>query len=161
MGDRPRILIVDDDPLVTSALCAFLDLQGEFEAIGCSCPLAALQRVGSEPVDLVIADYLMPSLNGLELLARLAERRPGVGRVLLTGCCGYAGAALDGLSAARLHGYLEKPWDNAVVERLLRQLLLRNDVPLAARPGLSDNRAGTRTALWSGRAWTRTPTTAT
>lgn len=152
MIDRPRILIVDDDPLVTTALCAFLDLQGEFEAIACRCPLAALQRVGSEPVDLVIADHLMPAMNGLDLLAHLADHYPGVGRVLLTGCCGHTSSLIEGLAAARLHGYLEKPWDNAAVERLLRQLL--------KTPAVLSDEPGPRSANL-GRAWPRTPTTAT
>jgi len=153
MVDRPRILIVDDDPLVTTALSAFLDLQGEFEAISCRCPLAALQRVGSEPVDLVIADHLMPAMNGLDLLAHLAEHYPAVRRVLLTGCCGHTTSLRDGLAAARLDGYLEKPWDNAAVERLLRQLLLPASAVLSDEPGPRSANLG--------RAWPRTPTTAT
>jgi response regulator RpfG family c-di-GMP phosphodiesterase len=111
-----------------------------------------LQRVGSEPVDLVIADHLMPAMNGLDLLAHLAEHNPAVRRVLLTGCCGHTRSLHEGLAAARLHGYLEKPWDNAALERLLRQLLLP--------PALPGDEPGPRSASL-GRAWPRTPTTAT
>src|SRR5258707_8123384 len=67
---RPKLLIVDDDHELCSMLAEYLGPEGFLtEAVG-SGP-AALDRLGREPVDLVVLDVMLPELSGFEVLRRI------------------------------------------------------------------------------------------
>src|SRR5213083_1161994 len=61
-------------------------------------------------VAVILADYRMPEMNGIEFLERAMDIYPGARRVLLTA---YAdtGAAIDAINVVDLDHYLLKPWD--------------------------------------------------
>ena len=63
------------------------------------------------PVDMVISDFLMPDMNGLEFLSEVKNLCPDTVRILLTG---YADRdnAIRAINEIGLFQYLEKPWDN-------------------------------------------------
>ena len=71
-------------------------------------------------MDIVISDYMMPDMNGLEFLMKVKEDHPDVIRILLTG---YADKenAIKAINEVGLYQYIEKPWNN---EDLL--LIIRN-----------------------------------
>src|SRR5579862_4482267 len=67
---RPKLLIVDDDHELCAMLAEYLGPEGFLtEAVG-SGP-AALERLGREPVDLVVLDVMLPELSGFEVLRRI------------------------------------------------------------------------------------------
>jgi eukaryotic-like serine/threonine-protein kinase len=72
VGERPRVVVVDDDEsalmLVTEVLRATLT---DPEIVQCSDPLEALRLIEHDPPDLVITDLQMPGINGIELTATL------------------------------------------------------------------------------------------
>ncbi|HJU20148.1 MAG TPA: ATP-binding protein [Stellaceae bacterium] len=78
------ILVVDDDPDVRGVTARYLDSLGftVFEAGG---GRAALDRLRSEPVDLLIADLVMPEMDGIELLRRARAEHPHLAALLVTG----------------------------------------------------------------------------
>jgi len=87
-----RVLLVDDEPNILSALRRSLSaidarrLDGEalrFETF--TSPEAAIQRCDEEDFDLVISDYRMPSMNGVEFLTRVMELQPSVPRMIISG----------------------------------------------------------------------------
>lgn len=70
-----RILVVDDNPGTAATLArAIARLSPNLEVISATDGETALQRVGYEPVDLVITDMMMPGMNGLELIETLRKR---------------------------------------------------------------------------------------
>ena len=77
--------IVDDEEMVITSIRAFLQLETEFEIRGFTDPVEAAEFAASNPVDVVVSDYLMPKLNGIQLLAKVKEAQPETSRVLLTG----------------------------------------------------------------------------
>ena len=84
--DRRRVvLLVDDDPLVLTSMAAMLDELGHtvVEARSARQALEML-RDGTE-VDLVITDYSMPEMTGLQLAEELGRLRPGLAVLLATG----------------------------------------------------------------------------
>ena len=123
---KPTILIVDDEEMVTSALRSFLQLETEYEIVTFTSPVDALAKVNGDPIDVVIADYMMPEMDGVTFLKEVRDRRPEASRILLTG---YADKenAIRAINEAGLYYYLEKPWDN---EKL--QVIIRNGVERAA-----------------------------
>lgn len=69
-----RVLVVDDDPESRAALLAILDRLG-CEPSECASAEEALAVLGDEPgmFDLVVSDYIMPQVNGLQLIAQLRQ----------------------------------------------------------------------------------------
>ena len=80
-----NILIVDDDPLVIEVLTDYLRDSG-YRVIPALDGFAALARLDvDEAVDLLITDFAMPGMNGLELIRETQRRRPDLPVLLLTG----------------------------------------------------------------------------
>lgn len=67
------------------------------------------------PPAIVISDFMMPEMNGIEFLAETRRLHPYSWRILLTGRATLA-TALHALEDGTIHRYISKPWDS---ERLL------------------------------------------
>jgi PAS domain S-box-containing protein len=84
-GDGIRILLVDDDPLVRELTAEQLEAAG-FRALSAKGGQAALALLDAgEAVDLLLTDLSMPDLDGIAVIARARQRRPGLPAILLTG----------------------------------------------------------------------------
>ena len=114
---RPILLAIDDDVSVLEAVVQ--DLRRQYgntyrvmRAAGGQAALDTLAQLKSrdEPVALIISDQRMPGITGVELLERARDIYPDARRVLLTA---YADteAAIRAINTARIHYYLNKPWD--------------------------------------------------
>jgi DNA-binding NtrC family response regulator len=110
-GTRASILLVDDEQIVVTSITAFLELDGQFDVFGFTDPAEALRFAQAHSVDVVICDYRMPVLNGLQLLRQIKEAQPEASRILLTSHAD-ARSAIEAINKVGLFQYLEKPWDN-------------------------------------------------
>jgi thioredoxin reductase (NADPH) len=114
---RPSILTVDDDAGVSRAVARDLRRRyGEtYRVVRAETgeqALAALRelKLRGDPVAVLLADYRMPGMSGLEFLEQAMDLYPAARRVLLTA---YAdtGAAIEAINVVDLDYYLLKPWD--------------------------------------------------
>ncbi|WP_067830667.1 FAD-dependent oxidoreductase [Nocardia inohanensis] len=114
---KPAILSVDDDPGVSRAVVR--DLRRRYgadyrilRAESAADALDALRemKLRGQPVAVLIADYRMPNMNGVEFLEQAMDLHPYARRVLLTA---YADtdAAIEAINVVDLDHYLLKPWD--------------------------------------------------
>jgi len=114
---RPILLAVDDDVNVLETVVQ--DLRREYGAgyrvMRAASGKAALDTLAQlkarqEPVALLVSDQRMPGMTGVDFLERSREIYPEARRVLLTA---YADteAAIQAINSARIHYYLNKPWD--------------------------------------------------
>lgn len=119
---RQVILIVDDDAVVTRSLSALLELETDYRVLTYQSPHEALRSVEDAPVDLVISDFLMPDMNGLEFLLKFKRRYPDVPRIMLTG---YADKenSIRAINEVGLFQYIEKPWDNDQMKLVIESAL--------------------------------------
>jgi DNA-binding NtrC family response regulator len=108
----PRVLLVDDEEMVTTSIRAFLSLETDYEILAHTQPEEALRRLDEGPLDVIVTDYLMPRVTGLQLLAEAKKKQPEAARVLLTGHADKQ-SAIKAINDVGLYQYLEKPWDNA------------------------------------------------
>ncbi len=114
---RPILLAVDDDVNVLEAVVQDLRRQygAEYRVMRAASGQAALDtlvqvKTREEPVALLLSDQRMPGITGVEFLERSRTVYPDARRVLLTA---YADteAAIKAINTARIHYYLNKPWD--------------------------------------------------
>jgi thioredoxin reductase (NADPH) len=114
---RAAILTVDDDPGVSRAVARDLRRQygAQYRIVRAESATAGLEalrqmKLRGDVVAVILADYRMPELNGIEFLEQAMDIYPGARRVLLTA---YAdtGAAIDAINVVDLDHYLLKPWD--------------------------------------------------
>src|SRR5258708_18220289 len=110
-------MTVDDDPGVSRAVARELRRRyGEqHRIVRAESGAAALEalnqmKLRGEQTAVLLADYRMPEMNGIEFLERAMDVYPGARRALLTA---YAdtGAAIDAINVVDLDYYLLKPWD--------------------------------------------------
>lgn len=111
-GSKPSILIVDDEEMVIASIKAFLQLETDYHVQGFTDPEEAARFADGHVVDVAVSDYLMPKMNGIQLLGRVKEKQPEASRVLLTGHADKQ-SAIQAINQVSLFQYLEKPWDNA------------------------------------------------
>jgi len=115
------ILIVDDDPKLLSCLENLMVRSG-YSVIPASNASSALAVIRSRPaVDLIITDYQMPGMNGLELVAMLKQIIPSVPVIMFSGF-----TEVDVYLKAQALGvaeYVEKPASPHVLKRVVEQVL--------------------------------------
>jgi len=111
-GHKPSVLLVDDEEMVIASIKAFLQIEGDFDIHGFSDPEEAARFAESNRVDVAVSDYLMPKMNGIELLGKIKETQPEASRVLLTGHADKQ-SAIQAINQVALFQYLEKPWENS------------------------------------------------
>lgn len=119
------VVHVDDEPRVLSALarnltrvCAIQGMRVHIRSF--SSAIAALGTLLLEPVDVVIADYRMPEMDGVELLRRVGELQPYAGRILLSGVTEYS-FLLMAVNQAAVTRVLVKPWVDEELFDAIRQ----------------------------------------
>jgi response regulator RpfG family c-di-GMP phosphodiesterase len=109
--ERSTVLVVDDEPAVTQSLAARLELETSHTVLAENSPERALRLAKTNPLDLVVSDFLMPGLDGIALLLEIRRLYPESVLVLLTG---YADKenAIRAINEVGIFHYVEKPWDN-------------------------------------------------
>ena len=80
-----KIVIVDDDETLISTLKTLLYLEDFSNAEFFTDPRLALEYIKDNAPDLIMSDFVMPEMNGLEFLSKANELYPEVSKILLTG----------------------------------------------------------------------------
>lgn len=120
----PRVVLVDDEDMVITSLNAFLSLETDWDVHGFTVPQEAVDFLKDNPADVIVSDYLMPGMNGIQLLGKAKELQPEAARVLLTGHADKQ-SAIKAINDVSLYQYLEKPWDNAQLKLVLEAAMER------------------------------------
>jgi PAS domain S-box-containing protein len=118
------VLLVDDDLLVLENVAAMLDDLGHsvLEARSAEEAVALLRR--TPKIDIVVTDYAMPGMNGLQLAEAVAAERPGLPVVLCTGYAELLGTTRRGLPR------ISKPFDQSALAAVMEEA-----ISAAAKPG--------------------------
>ncbi|MEQ8444181.1 MAG: phosphate regulon transcriptional regulator PhoB [Alphaproteobacteria bacterium] len=130
-GLKPKILIVEDETAVVALLRYNLEHQG-FEVDAVSDGEEALVAVEENPPDLVLLDWMLPQLSGIEVCRQL-RRRPATKQmpIILLTARGEEADTVRGLDSGA-DDYVTKPFSPAELSARVHALLRRS------RPALSD-----------------------
>ncbi len=131
-----RILILDDEPSVLSALrrtlrAAFPSDDVVIEAF--DEPESAVLRAGEQDFDVVISDYRMPGLNGADVLQLMKGLQPEAVRIVVSATTEILEVA-DAVNRAEVFRYLAKPWQQEELVATVREGFARRDRLAPPRP---------------------------
>lgn len=131
------VAIVDDDAMVSASLTAILSREG-YRVESFSSPVHALEFLKQNDVDAVLSDVSMPTMTGIELLARLRDMATDTPIVLMTGVPRIE----DTIRALELGAfrYLTKPLAGGVVRKAIHEAVHWRRLTRAstAGPALAD-----------------------
>lgn len=132
-----RILIVDDDESILKALrrmltmtpCTAGDIVFKLTVDVFTSPEDALEEAGHVPYDLVLSDYRMPGMNGVQFLKAFRERQPDAARLILSGYADLNGL-IGAINEAGISRFISKPWNDYELVSTLGQVLALRELTL-------------------------------
>ena len=113
-------LLIDDDEWIRDSLTLF------FESEGCHLTALenaerALKAIDKQNYDIIIADYKLPGMNGLEFLKQIQGTHPNAIKILITA---YGSKAVVAeASKVGIHDFIEKPFSSDIIEGSLSALI--------------------------------------
>jgi len=123
------IMVVDDETMITTTLSTMFKLMMKENVIAYNDVEQALNcnELINNQVDLIISDFMMPKMNGLEFLKNVREKCPNTVTILLTG---YADKenAIRSINEIGLYYYLEKPWNNNDMIKVVKNGLEKKEL---------------------------------
>ena len=121
--DQTTILIVDDEPRVLDALEAVL--AAEFRVLRASSGPAALDLLRAEDVAVILTDYKMPGMTGVEMLRECQTIAPDAVRLVLTAYTDVD-SLMDAFNTGHIYHFVAKPWDSNELLVVLRRAVERH-----------------------------------
>ncbi|HEX2021966.1 MAG TPA: response regulator [Candidatus Thermoplasmatota archaeon] len=120
---RQTILLVDDEEDIRESLQQLIEASLEgVDVVVAASGQEALDVVEGRSVDLIVSDYKMPGMNGLELLSRIGRTRPHIPRILVTAFPDLE-IAIRAINEAGIENFFTKPFDPDQVLNVVRALL--------------------------------------
>lgn len=153
MQEKIKILCVDDEPNVLNALKR-LFLDENYTTLTASSAREGLGVLEQEEVQIVVSDYRMPEMNGVEFLREVYKRWPGTVRIVLSGYAD-ASATVEAINEGHIYKFVPKPWNDddllvtiknaierytlyALNRELTEELMLKNDELIKLNANLGD-----------------------
>ena len=120
------ILVVDDERSMREFLSIMLKKEGH-DVVVADCGRAAVKILERRPVDLLISDIKMPGMSGVDVLRAAKQIDDAIVGIMITAFKSSESA----VEALRLgaHDYLEKPFDNELLKKKVRDALEQRRVP--------------------------------
>lgn len=132
-----RILIVDDDESILKALrrllaitpCTVGEETFKLAVDCCSSPEEALEKARRTPYALVLSDYRMPGMSGVQFLKAFREIQPDASRLILSGYADLNGL-IGAINEAGISRFISKPWNDYELTATLGQVLSLRELTL-------------------------------
>jgi DNA-binding NtrC family response regulator len=121
--DRATVLIVDDEPRVLDALEAVL--AAEFRVLRAPGGAAALEWLRAEDVAVILTDYKMPGMTGIELLHESQAIAPDALRLVLTAYTDVD-SLMEAVNTGHIYHFVAKPWDSNELLVVIRRAVERH-----------------------------------
>ena len=137
-----RILLVDDEPNVLSALRRVFR-QENYDVVTCQQPREALELLKREPFNVIISDFMMPGMDGGELLRQARQIEPDLIRIMLTGHADV-NAVVGAVKTGAVYKFILKPWNDEDLRVTVALALERQELNRSNRTLARDNERKSR-----------------
>jgi response regulator RpfG family c-di-GMP phosphodiesterase len=121
-----RILVVDDEEIVRIALRQTLRRE-RYEVTACSSPEDGLQVLKTEAFSVIISDYQMPGMTGLDFLAHAKQLQPDATRILITAVLSLD-TVIEAINKGEIYRFVVKPWIREELLATVRNAIQRHDL---------------------------------
>lgn len=122
MPNKPRLLIVDDEPRIVESLS--LTFEDEYEVLGTTAPEEAMALLEGPEFAVIIADQRMPKVTGVELLKVAREKQPDAVRIVLSAYTDTEDL-IEAINRGEVWRYLVKPWEPRELKLTVAQAVER------------------------------------
>jgi response regulator RpfG family c-di-GMP phosphodiesterase len=124
--EQPNILVVDDEPVVLSALKTTLEREN-FHVVACASPLKALAILAERDFSVIISDHKMPEMLGLDFLIKSRAIRPQASRILVTAVLALP-TIVDAINKGEIFRFVAKPWLREELIATVRNAVNRHEL---------------------------------
>ena len=114
------MLVVDDEDIVRESLCDWLSSVG-YKVLTAKCAEEALGIIKHKKIKIMIADLIMPGMNGIELMKKARDIVPTISTVIIT-AHGTVQTAITAMKEGA-YDFIEKPFCPEKVELIIRNLV--------------------------------------
>ncbi len=121
---KPKILIVDDEERAVRGIKKLLDIAGNYRVDIAFNGKEALKKVEEDTFNVVITDYKMPEMNGLELLEKIKKDYPEVEVIVITAYDNEVGPAVEAMKIGAFD-YITKPIQTTELKIQIKKALER------------------------------------
>lgn len=117
-----KVLLVDDDKLVTYALCRYLRKMGH-EVTELPNGAKVIATIQAQAPAILVTDLIMPDVEGLEVIVEVRKKYPELPIIAMSGGSRLVDASyLDTARQLGANHVLQKPFDEAELDRLINTL---------------------------------------
>lgn len=122
----PRILVVDDEPVVLAALKETLERDG-YHVSASTSPVKALQMLRADEFAVIISDHRMPEMMGLDFLIESRKHLPCASRILITAVLSLP-TIVDAINKGEIFRFVAKPWLREELTATVRNAVQRHQL---------------------------------
>lgn len=139
------VLFVDDEIEILNSIRRQLSFQDVFQGTFENDPTKVLELLRNQSIKIVVADIVMPNLDGITLLRQIKEEFPEIIRIMLTAHGDY-NTSIRAINEADVFGFITKPWDKSY---LIGHLEMASKVAETHSAQIIDNKVHSLTTMIS------------
>lgn len=124
------LLLVDDEPYILAALERVFESEG-YQVITATSAAEGFERMGVNPVEVVVCDQRMPEMSGTEFLSLIKELYPNTVRIVLTGYADLE-TVVNAVNLGAIYKFHEKPWSDDALRESIREAFMHHELAMAA-----------------------------
>src|SRR3989338_1160093 len=123
-----KALVIDDEPFIKNILTILLEMEG-YSVSPFDNGLDAIKEAKKSKYNIIISDYFLPHMNGIELIQKVRELHPYIASILITGV-GDEQTIIDAFTKGHVNSYLTKPFSNEEILKITRLALKEQEIKL-------------------------------
>ncbi len=118
------VLFVDDEQPIRNALERMYLERDDVRCLFAASGQEGLEILEKEDVWVVVSDYLMPGMRGIEFLSKVKGKRPDTVRIMMTAYADLS-IAIDAINKSEAYRFVTKPWNNQDLMNVIDEALMR------------------------------------
>jgi len=123
-----KALVIDDEPFIKNILTILLEMEG-YTVMSFDSGLDAIEEAKKSKYNIIISDYFLPHMNGIELIQKVRELHPYIASILITGV-GDEQTIIDAFTKGHVNSYITKPFSNEEILKITRLALKEQEIKL-------------------------------
>lgn len=128
MSDLIKILFVDDEPNVLRSLRRLFMDDVDYEILLAESGEEGLEILAADKeIRLVVSDYRMPGMNGVDFLSQVCEKWPATIRIVLSGYADTA-AVVEAINLGQIYKFIPKPWNDEELKTAISTALQHQEL---------------------------------